>query len=302
MPPSRARPAQETTGAQALPFVLLMITGTLIGVFAVLAKAAANTGWDPVAYLFWGLAGSGIALTAAAVVTRQQLPHNRHALLYYLGSGLLSGALPNALSFAAVPHVGASFVALGFAFPPLLSYAMALVLRMERYRTLRTIGLLLGLVGVVIIVIEKLEIEGDSVFWIAIALTAPVIVAGGNIFRSLFWPPGATPSSLVPGMLLAATLLLAPYLVVNDIPIAPPLTAETVGLALVLVAVFAGTFRLIFLLQSIAGPVYLAQIGSVGAAAGAALAVAIYNEPAGIELIAATAIILTGAFLVNRTR
>ncbi|MCP4381585.1 MAG: DMT family transporter [Hyphomicrobiales bacterium] len=292
----------ESGAARLIPLSLLFVIGSLLGVFTVLVKAAIGAGWHPVAYLFWALTGSGLILTVIAFATGHRPRGDRRTLQYNLVSGLLSGALPNALSFAAIAHVGASFVALCFAFPPLLSFSMALALGMERYQMLRAIGLLSGLAGVLLIVVEKATVEGDSLLWLGAALAAPVVISLGNIYRSRSWPSGATPLSLAPGMLIAGALLLAPYLLLAGVPLVPPLNTTVIWLVLALVGVFTATFSLIFVLQSLAGPVYLSQIGSVGAVAGAALAVVIYGEPAGITLVAATALILVGAYLVNRTR
>jgi drug/metabolite transporter (DMT)-like permease len=285
-----------------LPLLLLLAVGTLLGVFTVLVKAAIAAGWHPLAFLFWSLAGSGLIVAAVAVANGQPPRFDRRTIPYYLGAGLLSGALPNALSFTAIAHVGAGFVALCYAFPPLITYGLALSLGMERPRALRATGLLVGLFGAVLLVAAKVSVEGDSLAWLAIALIAPVVVASGNIFRSFFWPTGATPLSLAPGMLLAGALLLGPALMLAGVPLAPPPGAAALGLVLAEIAVFAAAFSLIFVLQALAGPVYLSQIGSVGAAAGAALAVVVLGETASPTIVLATAVILAGVALVNRTR
>jgi drug/metabolite transporter (DMT)-like permease len=288
--------------ARTTPLVLLIVVGSLLGVFAALAKAATAAGWHPLAFLFWSLVGSGAILAALAVLSGQRPRLDGRTILYFLGSGLLSGMAPNALSFAAIAHVGTGFVALGFAFPPLLSYVMALALRMERYRAERAAGLVLAFFGVAVLVAAKVSVGDASPAWIAIALAAPLFVAGGNIFRSLFWPAGATPLSLAPGMLFAAALLLIPVLGIAGVPLVPPLDATAVVLLLAQIVVFAAMFSLIFVLQALAGPVYLSQIGSVGAAAGGAIAIVILGEPASPALAVAAFAILAGAFLVNRTR
>ena len=294
--------ASRVVAWRRVPFVLLVAVGSLLGIFAALAKAAVDAGWHPLAFLFWSLAGGGAILLVLATRNRQRPPFSRHTVLYFLGSGLLSGLAPNALSFAAIPHVGAGFVALGFAFPPLISYCLALALKMERFGAVRAAGLALAFLGVVVLVASKIAIGDASFGWIAVALAAPFLVAGGNIFRSLYWPRGATALSLAPGMLIAAAFLLAPVLAVAGVPLVPPLNATTIALVLAQTAVFAATFSLIFLLQSLAGPVYLSQIGSVGAAAGGAIAVVVLGEPATPGLAIATLAILAGAWLVNRTR
>ncbi len=294
--------ASLVAAARTTPLVLLIVVGSLLGVFAALARAGTQAGWHPLAFLFWSLAGSGAILTALAVRSGQRPRLDRRTILYSLGSGLLSGMVPNALSFAAVPHVGAGFVALGFAFPPLLSYVMALALRMERFRPQRAVGLTLAFAGAVALVATKVSVGDTGPAWIVIALAAPLFVAGGNIFRSLYWPAGATPLSLAPGMLIAAALLLVPVIAVAHAPLLPPAGATALVLVLMQIAVFAAMFNLIFVLQSLAGPVYLSQIGSVGAAAGAAIAILVLGEAATPGLAVATLAILAGAYLVNRTR
>lgn len=297
-----ARAAPLYAAARGNPLVLLVATGGLLGVFAALAKGGAAAGWHPLAFLLWSLAASGAILTVVAVNRGQAPKRDRRTLAYNLGSGALSAMLPNALSFAAIAHVGAGFVALGFAFPPLLSYLMALALRMERFRPLRAAGLALAFLGVVVLVAAKVSLGDAGLAWIATALAAPVFVASGNIFRSLYWPRGATPLALAPGMLIAAAATLLPVLVVLRVPLAPPADAMALALLAAEIAVFTALYSLIFRLQALAGAVYLSQIGSVGAAAGGGIAVLVLGETADPSLAAAAVAILAGALLVNRTR
>jgi len=287
-------------GPPLLPLALLLLTGGLLGVFAVLVKAAVAAGWPPLAYLFWSLLGAGLILLAVAAANGRRPALDRRSLAYYLGAGLLSGALPNALAFAAIAHVGAGFVALSYAFPPLLTYVFALLLKIERPQVTRAAGLGLALAGVVSLVAAKISLGDAAPFWIVLTLAAPVFVSSGNIFRSRFWPQGASPLSLAPGMLLAGAALLLPYALLSGVPLAPPPSGLALPLLLAEIAVFSATFTLIFTLQAIAGPVYLGQIGSVGAVAGAALAALLLGEAIDFRIAVAAAAILAGVFLVGR--
>jgi drug/metabolite transporter (DMT)-like permease len=103
-------------------------------------------------------------------------------------------------------------------------------------------------------------------------------------------------------MLLAATLLLLVFMVVAGIPFVPKVDGNGILLLATEIAVFSATYSLYFLLQKLAGPVYLSQIGSVAAVAGAALAVIALGETAAPVLGFAMIATLGGAFLVNRTR
>lgn len=294
--------ARSLAAARMIPLVLLLTVGALLGLTATLVKIAVAAGWPPIAFLFWSSAGAGAVLLVVAVKSGNRPRLGRREVAYYLGSGLLSAALPNALSFAAIPHVGAGFVALCLAFPPLLTYCLALGLGLERLHAARALGVMFGLGGALLLASAKAAADGRELAWLAIALSAPLVIAGGNIYRTLNWPTGASPLSLAPGMLLAASLYLLPFLTLARIPLVPALTGDGSWLLVIQIVIFSATYSLYFTLQKLAGPVYLSQIGSVGAAVGAAFAVLVLGETAGPALGLAMIAILGGAFLVNRTR
>jgi drug/metabolite transporter (DMT)-like permease len=287
----------------AFPLLCLLAVGILLGVTANMVKLAAYAGWPPLAFLFWGALIAGGALLALAV-GRGEAPGLRPPdFAYYLVCGLLSIAAPNTLGFGAVAHVGASFVALCLALPPLLTYGLALALGMERLRASRAVGVLFGLAGAAVLGAAKARGPVDNTLWALGALASPVFISFGNIYRTLRWPAGASALSLAPGMLIFGALLTMPCLLLFGAPFRPAtLGPATLGLLAVQIAVFTLTYALYFVLQKIAGPVYLSQIGSVAAVSGAAIAVVALGEPAGISLLASAMLILIGVVLVNRRR
>jgi drug/metabolite transporter (DMT)-like permease len=104
-------------------------------------------------------------------------------------------------------------------------------------------------------------------------------------------------------MLIFGSLLIAPVLPFAGVSFAPSvLVGETVWLLVAQIAIFSATYALYFILQKLAGPVYLSQIGSVAAIFGAALAVVALGEIANAGLLVAAALILAGVVLVNRRR
>lgn len=290
-----------TRRATFWPLVCLLVVGLLLGLNANLAKLAINSGWPAVSFLFWSVLGAGGLLLVLAFASGHQPGRRRADLVYYLVSGLVSMTLPNALAYGAVPHVGAGFVSLCMAFPPLFTYLLALALRMEQLRAWRAAGITTGLVGALVLGWSKFT-DADAVpVWILAALISPIFLAIGNIYRTRFWPQGASPLALAPGMLLAGALLLLPWIAMRDIAwLALPLQGAGLMLLLVQMVVFAATYALYFVLQKIAGPVYMSQIGSVGAVAGAALAVWALGERASWAMGIAAALILSGVLLVNR--
>lgn len=277
--------------------VLLLVIGVLLGLTLNLAKLAAAVGWPPLAFLFWSLLGGGVLLAILAVARGERPRLGSRHLRYYLASGLISISLPNALMFSAIPHVGASYASMCLAFPPLLTYLLALALRMERLQGIRLVGIVLGLGGTLLLAIGKVS-DGDSPLgWVLAVLAVPVFLALGNIYRTRYWPEGASPLALAPGMLLGGAVLLLPAMWFGvDFSIRQP--EAHAWLLPVQVLLFAAVYALYFVLQKVAGPVFLSQIGSVAAIAGAAIAIFALNERGSLSLLVAALAILVGVLLV----
>jgi drug/metabolite transporter (DMT)-like permease len=289
--------------SKTAPFLCLLAVGSLLGLTANLVKIAVGAGWPALAFLFWAALAAGCALFVLAAARGETPGVRRPDIAYYFFCGLLSIAAPNALGFGAVAHVGASFVALCLALPPLLTYGLALALGMERLRVARAAGVLFGLAGAAVLGAAKTQGPLDNALWALGALASPIFIACGNIYRTLRWPAGATALSLAPGMLISGALLTIPCLVIMGAPFRPPtFDVVAIGLLGAQVAIFTLTYALYFVLQKLAGPVYLSQIGSVAAVTGATIAVIALGEPAGIALLASAALILVGVVLVNWRR
>lgn len=277
---------------------LLIATGTLLGLSTNMAKIAANANLAPSAFLAWSGLIAGCALLAMTMIRRNALRWTGVSLRYAVFSAALSLALPNLLFFSAVPHVGASFVALCITFPPLFTYLGALLLRLERPDAWRIAGVALALTGAAYIALLKLNVPDAPIVWIGAALIGPVILAAGNLYRTVAWPPGVRPDQLAPGLLIAAAGLvaLASLILGLSLTIKGPMQA---GLIVAQAAIFAAQFSLLFQLQRHGGPVYLSLLGAVAAITGVPFAFSVLGEssPPGLLLggilIAAGVVVLT---------
>ncbi|TBU98884.1 EamA/RhaT family transporter [Stutzerimonas kirkiae] len=282
-----------------LPLLLLVSTGGLMGLTNNLVKQAVASGWQPLSFLMLSLLGSGLLLALLAVARGEYPGLRKQHFRYYLVAALLSASLPHSLLFSAVTHTGAGFASICLAFPPLFTYLMALSLNMERLRPLRLAGLLLGLLGAVLLTLDKFAGANPSP-WALALLCTPVLLALGNIYRTRHWPAGASPLSLAPGMLLAAALQLLPVVLLGGAPWLPEQGGRAVPAQLAAqTALFALTYALFFLLQRIAGPVYLSQVGAVAAIAGTAIAVGLLGESASPAMLLALLAVIGGVLLVS---
>lgn len=254
----------------------------------------------PLAFLCWSIIGAALVLMIVAAMRRDLPPVNARSLEYYAVSALVGVAGSNLIFFSAVPHVGAGFVALIISLPPLLTYIGALALKMERFHAIRATGVAAALAGAGILAARKLSAPDADVFWVLLALGGPVLLAIGNLYRTLRWPKGVSADALAPGMLVAAAVMLLGAGFLPGLSLAVPADQS---LPFILIAVqsvvFAGMFLLLFLLQKTGGPVLLSLLGSVGALIGVPVAILLQGEAPPEGLFLGAALIVAGIALLT---
>lgn len=258
---------------QAYPIFLVLVVGSLLAVQVILGKLGIQAGAAPLSFLSIALLAAGGVLWLTSFLRRQGAALRRPVVEYGLLSGLLF-VLPNAVGFLAVDHVGAGFIAMTLLFPLLMTYLLALLLGLERFALWRMVALLLGLAGGTLLAASKARLGDAPLFWILIALTGPVFLAMGNVYRTARWPQGVAPLFLASLMLLFGGAWLLPVALIFE-GISGPVNlfgADTWPYLLLQVGTFSLLYVLYFILQKVAGPVYLSQIGLVGAIVGAGVA------------------------------
>ena len=294
----------DRPGQALLAPVSLLAAGLLLGVTTNLAKLAQASAIPALAFLTWSLAGAAALLVFTAWLRGHSARLSARFLEYSLVAGSLFVAGTNLIFFSAVAHLGVGFIALMLCLPPLLTYAGALLLRMERFCPWRAGGVVLALGGTALLVARQWSAPGAQTGWIALSLLGPLLLSAGNLYRSRRWPPGASPHALAPAMLLAAvvTLLLVASLPGRTLWVPTDDVAAILLIALQ-VGVFAGQFLLLFILQRAGGPVLLSLMGAVAAVFGVPIAMLLLGEPALPALIPGAGLILAGiACLLLGTR
>ncbi|UDL05379.1 DMT family transporter [Marinobacter sp. CA1] len=279
-------------------YLLLLMVGGMIALTLPLAKLAMTAGLSPLAYAFWQALGGGVLLGLWNGRSATRPPGTWR---YWLVSGLTAIAIPNALAFIVVGHVGSGLTATLYALPSLATYALSLLLRLERLSALRTVGLLLGVAGCIRIMSPDTDgVGSDDLPWLLLGLLVPLSLAFGNVYRSVAWPQGASARQLAPGMLLGGALVLGVGLVVTGRVSALWLPSLEVGAILAGQAVLAAlTYRAFFELQRRSSPVFLSQIGFVIAPAGLVLGMLFFDEQFGAAVWLGVGIVLLGVLLAN---
>lgn len=263
-----------------LALIALLIAGLLLGLTTNLVKVANRWDISPLSYLTWSMIGASVLLSGYSMWRRQIPKLTPQTLEYFFVSSLLTTVAANLIFFKAVPRLGVSFVAMMIALPPLLTYAGALLFRMERFCWRRASGVSLALVGTGLLVVKQWSVPQADPAWIVLTLLGPVLLALGNLYRTRRWPPGESSEALAPGMLITGSGLLIIYALMTDYPLPLPLVdIYTVTLIAIQSAVFAGQFLLMFVVQKQGGPVFLSLMGAVSAVFAVPIAMGILGEP-----------------------
>lgn len=279
---------------------LLVVTGGLLGLTLPFGKIAGSAGVPP---MVWALAisgGTGAVLAAAVLLRGRQPVLSPARLRYYVIAGAVSFAVPNALLFLVMPHLGAGYVGIFLALSPVMTLAMSLLFGVRKPNRLGIAGIAVGFLGAALVASTRGEVGRPAdPHWVVIGLLMTACLASGNIYRSLAWPEGADPSELAGGSHIAATLLLLAALVatgqggaIATLYLVPWLTLLQVGISAVL---FVTYFRL----QVAGGPVYLSQIGYVAAAVGLASSVLFLGEHYGAATWIGALVIAAGVGLTT---
>ncbi|WP_220347737.1 DMT family transporter [Alkalilimnicola ehrlichii] len=283
-----------------VPLLCLLAGGTLLGLSTNLAKFAGEVQLPAAALLFWSITGAALVLLVASVWRGNTPPINARTLEYYSVSAFAGVAGANLIFFSATPHVGAGFVALIITLPPLLTYVGALAFRVERFQIVRAVGVASALAGAVVLAARKLSAPDVELFWLLLTLIGPVLLAIGNLYRTMRWPEGVSADALAPGMLMAAAAMLLAVGFLPGFSLAVPMDRS---LPLILIAVqtflFAGQFLLLFLLQKTGGPVLLSLLGSVGALVGVPVAIFLQGEAPPESLLLGAVLIGAGIALLS---
>lgn len=288
----------------ALPLGLILVLGSLWGLAFSFSKMAANAGVHPVSYTLWQAAGAGLIVAVMCWLRGMRIRLGGEYLRYYFTIGMTGIALPNVNLVAAIAHLPAGVMVLTIPFVPLMTYLIAIGLRMERFSVLRFSGVMMGLAGVALIVLPRASLpDPDAAHWFLLALGTPLFYAINNVTAARLRPRGSRSLPLAAGMLLAAGLMLAPVVLMLDVLYIPhwQLGEAEIGIGgQILVSSVA--YLIFFEVLRLAGPVFMSFTGYIVTLTGIGWGVLLFGESHSPWVWAAALLIFTGLALVNVRR
>lgn len=282
---------------------MLLGIGAVWGLSFTLTKIVVGAGAVPQVLVFWQAAVGAAVLMALGFRPRGDRAH----LVFYAVSGLIGSALPSWLVATAAQSLGAGVIALAMATAPLLCHAMVTALRIERFSLRRLAGLVLGLGAVALIAAPGGNGGGEGAvpLWaLLLAVGAAASYAAEDVYIAVARPPAGGPFALLSGMLLAASLYLAPGFVTGGAGLPLPADAPPepwIALSLMIcgnLLAYGGFVALV----TRTGPLFASQVSYVVVAAGVAWGMAVLGERHAGGFWIALALMLAGLALARPPR
>ena len=261
------------------PALLLLAVGTLLGLNFPLGKLAQAAQVPAVLWAALISLGASTLLGAWLLLRRRPVVCDAQHLRYFVITALVSYALPNLLVLAAMAHLGSGPTAMMFTLSPLFTALLSRLAGLRAPARLEYWGIAIGFGGALLVALARGEAGRPAAWlWVGVGLLIPLLLALGNVYRSLDWPPRADGTWLAVGSHGVAALLLLALCALTGAWRGLPALAGVPWLAAAQVAAAVLMFPLFFRLQALGGPVLLSQIGTVGAGIGVAVGAGLLGE------------------------
>lgn len=284
-----------STSIHKNPIFLLLAAGTLFGFNFPLGKIAGDAGVPPLVWAMTLSLGVCVILLPTLIAQKRLAFPKGRMVRYVVLSAIISFIVPNILLFSVIPHAGAGYTGLMFALSPVFTLALATFFRFKAPKKLGVLGIALGLVGAVIVSISRsTSPEAPETIWLLAALSIPVVLAVGNIYRSLDWPENAEADGLAFWGHSFALPIFGLLLLITEHHTALGTLSEAPFAAITQMLVAGIMFPIYFRLQKEGGPVLLSQIGYVAAAVGLMIATIVLGESYDAITWAGAAVIAVG--------
>ena len=261
------------------PALLLLAVGTLLGLNFPLGKLAQAAQVPAVLWAALISLGASSLLGAWLLLRRRPVVCDAQHARYFVITALVSYALPNLLVLAAMAHLGSGPTAMMFTLSPLFTALLSRLAGLRAPARLEYWGIAIGFGGALLVALARGEAGRPAAWlWVGVGLLIPLLLALGNVYRSLDWPPRADGTWLAVGSHGVAALLLLALCALTGAWRGLPALAGVPWLAAAQVAAAVLMFPLFFRLQALGWPVLLSQIGTVGAGVGVAVGAGLLGE------------------------
>ena len=279
---------------------VLVCLGVGWGATHPLGKIATETGHGAFGLIFWQQVVMVLVLGAIALVRRKGVKLTPAAVRFYVIVAVLGTIIPNGTFYTAVAHLPSGIMSIIIAMIPMLAFPMALLLGLDRFSTLRLVGLGMGLAGVAVLAAPGAALpDAAMLVWLPVALVGPFFYAMEATYVAWRGTQGMDALQAMLGASIAGLILCAPVMLAMDQSYSPwPMGRDDWALVLSS-ALHALLYAAYVWLAATAGAVFAAQSSYLVTAAGMLWAIVLLGERPSPAVWLALAVMLAGVALVQ---
>ena len=260
------------------PIFLILLAGINYGLIFPLNSMAALAKASYFGHAFWQTGLAGVFLLILSLLSGQPFSIRLNYLKLYFLVGIFAFSIPMSVLTLVSTKLPVSITALVMGLSPSLTYALGVLVRVEKRSILGMVGISLGLLGLVILLLPEVFLPSSEVLpWFLLALITPVCLAIANISASFYNPTDSSAIAVGAGFLLAAALATLPITIYSG-QFYWPFTKE---LVVPTIAASAVNCLHIFLFATIVknyGPVFFSQLNYIIVIFAAFWAFIFFNE------------------------
>ena len=286
---------------KALPWITLFYMGSVWGLSFSLGKIAVNLGGTPIGIAFWSSLFAGIILLILTTLRRRYMKFSSKNLFLFIILAMIGTAIPSVCFYYAASKIPAGVLAITVTLVPILTYAFATFLGLEKLAARRVLGILLGASAILFLVVPETSLpDRSAVIWILVACISSVCYASENIVLAVRDLEGIGPIRMACGMSLIGTLLLGIVgLSTNNLfMISIPFNnLSWIILGLAVINVTAYTLFIYTISQS--GPLFASQVGYLVTLSGIFWGILLFGESNSIWVWASLLTMLIGLAFVT---
>jgi drug/metabolite transporter (DMT)-like permease len=250
--------------------------------------------------LFWQVLVASAVLFGILLAKRAAPQTAPRYMIYYLGSGLLGITLPGLIGYVALGHVTTGFYSALVTLSPMFTFAITAIAEQRMLPAHRLLGILVGLTGISLATLRGLDTSTVEPIWIVLALSGPLVLASGNVFRSRAYPSGADPMTLAAGTLFLQLVLIgAGLLVTGQLAEISQFEPEALAAIAGVGSITAISYALTFEVQRRTDGVGFSQVGYFATLSGIFLGAIAFGEAISPTFVAALVLIFAGLAITN---
>ncbi|MBT3170839.1 MAG: EamA family transporter [Rhodospirillaceae bacterium] len=285
-----------------VPTAMLFTAGISLGLTFSLNRIAITDGIPFVPYVFWQALGAGLILLILSLFVRRPPRLTPRHLMVYAVLGSIGMSVPLLVVNFVAAKLPAGVVGLQQTLVPMLTYAFALMLRVDKVNTFKLAGLGVGLSAVLVVVLPQTSLPSpDMVIWVLVSFITPLCYGMANVLIAVLRPPETTSLALASAILLTGAVIMGVVMVASggwwwfD---GIMTGGDWALIAVVLInAVF---FWLLLEIIRLAGPVFFSVQNYIATLSGIAWGMLIHSEAHSIWIWLALVLLFVGLALVIR--